>query len=140
MLRILIGATLIALLSLAQFNTALYAQQAQQASVPAEIRMNIIGTIGAKPETVEIAQVGNIITVLRINSYMNESTHGGRDNEANAIAPIVAKDISGNEKSKNVNTIRVQYVIRSASGTTNKIIDTIDFRKSPSGNFELHKT
>ena len=145
MLSHLVGATLIALLLLTQFNSTLHAQlapsqQAQQVSVPPEIRMTIIRTIGAIPETVDIALSGSIVTVLRINSNMNQSTHGGRDNEANAIAPIVAKALSGSEKFKNLTTIRVQYVIRSASGTDTKIVDTVDFRKSPSGVFEFHKT
>ena len=145
MLRHFVGATLVTLLSLLQLITALHAQiapsqQAQQALVPPEIRTTIIKTIGALPETVEIVVSGNILTVLRINSDMNESTHGGRDNEANAIAPIVAKALSGNEKFKNLTTIRVQYVVRSASGAETKIIDIIDFRKTPSGTFEFHKT
>jgi hypothetical protein len=141
----LVGATLIALLLLTQFNSTLHAQltssqQVQQVSVPPEVRTTIIRTIGAIPETVDIALSGSIVTILRINSNMNQSTHGGRDNEANAIAPIVAKALSGSEKFKNLTTIRVQYVIRSASGTDTKIVDTIDFRKSPSGVFEFHKT
>ena len=145
MLNHLVGATLIALLLLIQFNSTLHAQlapsqQVQQVSVPPEVRTTIIRTIGAIPETVDIALSGSIVTVLRINSNMNQSTHGGRDNEANAIAPIVAKALSGSEKFKNLTTIRVQYVIRSASGTDTKIVDTIDFRKSPSGVFEFHKT
>ena len=145
MLSHLVGATLIALLLLTQFNSTLHAQlappqQLQQVSVPPEVRTTIIRTIGAIPETVDIALSGSIVTVLRINSNMNQSTHGGRDNEANAIAPIVAKALSGNEKFKNITTIRVQYVIRYASGTDTKIVDTVDFRKSPSGVFEFHKT
>lgn len=112
----------------------------QQPTVLADIRTTIIRTVGAQAETVDIAVTENILTVLRINSNMNESTHGGRDNEANAIAPIVSNAISGTPEFNNINTIRVQYVIRSAPGTASKIIDTIDFRKAPSGTFEFHKT
>jgi hypothetical protein len=145
MRRHFIGATLVTVLSLLQLITALHAQRAQsqqvqQALVPPEIRTTIIKAIGVLPETVEVALFDNILTVLGINSNMNESTHGGRDNEANAIAPIVAKALSGNEKFKNLTTIRVQYVIRSASGAETKNVDIIDFRKTPSGTFEFHKT
>lgn len=143
-MRYFVCVTFIALFFvLSRSNAPLHAQvsspqQAQQ-QFP-EIRTTIIRTVGAQPETVEIAVSGNIVTVLRINSNMNETTHGGRDNEANAIAPIVAKGIAGKSEFKNLNTIRVQYLVRSASGEVSKIVDTIDFRKSPSGTFEFHKT
>ncbi|MFZ1951508.1 MAG: hypothetical protein WB037_21765 [Pseudolabrys sp.] len=144
MLKRQFGAALIALFSfLAPSSATLHAQMSppqEQPSVLAEIRTAIIRSIGAQPETVEIAVAGNILTVLRINSNMNDSTHGGRDNEANAIAPIVSKAISGGPEFKNLTTIRVQYVIRSGPGAASKIIDTIDFRKAPSGSFEFHKT
>ena len=144
MLKRHLGAVLIALFSfLAQSSAILHAQlppPQEQPSVLAEIRTTIIRTIGAQPETVEIAVTENNLTVLRINSNMNESTHGGRDNEANAIAPIVSKAISGRVEFKNLSTIRVQYVVRSAPGAASKIVDTIDFRKTPSGVFEFHKT
>ena len=114
--------------------------QAQQSPLFAEIQAKIVRTIGAAPLTVEIMQTGSIITVLRINSNMNEATHSGRDNEASAIAPIVADAVAGKSEFKNLTTIRVQYVIQSAPGTTSKVVDTVDFRKSPSGTFEFHKT
>ena len=95
MLKRHFGAALIALFSfLAPSSATLHAQMSpsqEQPSVLAEIRTAIIQSIGAQPETVEIAVAGNILTVLRINSNMNDFTHGGRDNEANAIAPIVSK-------------------------------------------------
>ena len=109
MLKRHLGAVLIALFSfLAQSSAILHAQlppPQEQPSVLAEIRTTIIRTIGAQPETVEIAVTENNLTVLRINSNMNKSTHGGRDNEANAIAPIVSKAISGRVEFKNLSTI-----------------------------------
>ncbi len=130
-------ATFIALLSLLLTVGTLHAQQPK---VPADLSTAITRVIGAQPESVEIAVRGNILTVLRINSNMNQSTHGGRDNEANAIAPIVSKAISGMSEFNNLHTIRVQYVVRSAPGAATKIIDTIEFRKAPSGAFEFHQT
>ena len=105
-----------------------------------EARTKIVRMIGAAPSAVEIAQTGSVITVLRINSGLNEGTHAGRDNEASAIAPIVADAVAGKSEFKDLTTIRVQYVIRSAPGGTSKIVDTVDFRKTPSGTFEFHKT
>ena len=105
-----------------------------------EARANIVRTIGATPSAVEIGQTGSVITVLRINSGLNKGTHAGRDNEASAIAPIIADALTGKPEFKDLTTIRVQYVIRSAPGGTSKVIDTVDFRKTPSGTFEFHKT
>jgi hypothetical protein len=68
------------------------------------------------------------------------ATHSGPDNEASAIAPIVVNAVAGRLEFKNLTTTRVQYVVQSAPGTTSKVIDTVDFRKSPSGTFEFHKT
>jgi hypothetical protein len=134
-----------AFLLLALPEAMLYAQESASQSTPhapilAYIRKSVIRTIGAQESTVNVIVRGNILTVARVNSNMNESTHGGRDNEANAIAPIVAKAISGKFEFKNLTTIRVQYVIRPTSSATEKIVDTIDFRKAPSGLFEFHKT
>jgi len=89
---------------------------------------------------VEIGQTGSVITVLRINSGLNKGTHAGRDNEASTIAPIIADAVTGKPEFKDLTTIRVQYVTRSAPGGTSKIIDTVDFRKTPGGTFEFHRT
>ena len=146
MLRHHLGAALIALFSLlSQSSATLQAQVPPSKEMPnptvlTQIRTTIIRTVGAQPETVDIALTENTLTVLRINSNMNDATHGGRDNEANAIVPVVSKAISGTTEFKNINTITVQYVLRSAPDASTKIIDTIEFRKAPSGLFEFHKT
>lgn len=112
-----------------------------QGALLADLKTKIVRNIGAQPETVEIGVAGNIVTVLRVNSNMNQSSHAGRDNEANAIAPLVAEVILATpELNKNVHTIRVQYVSRRAAGGADTVIDTVDFRKTPSGSFEFHQT
>ena len=105
-----------------------------------QARAKIVRTIGATPSAVEIGQTGSVITVLRINSGLNKGTHAGRDNEASTIAPIIADAVTGKPEFKDLTTIRVQYVIRSAPGGTSKVIDTVDFRKTPGGTFEFHRT
>ena len=81
--------------------------QAQQSQLFAEIQAKVVRTIGAAPLAVKIMQAGSIITVLRINSNMNEATHSGRDNEASAIAPIIADAVAGRSEFKSLITIRV---------------------------------
>jgi hypothetical protein len=111
------------------------AQQAPLLSVFADIRSSTIRAVGAQIETVEVTAGGAILTVLRVNSNLNESTHAGRDNEANVIASIVAKAISDNPQFKNVTTIRDQYVARTAKGAVSKVFDKVDFHRNPKGAF-----
>jgi hypothetical protein len=117
---------------------ALQAQAPTTQSAPgpvlADLKASIVRAIGAQEATVEIAVTDNILVVSRVNSNMNESTHAGRDNEATAIASIVSKGFSGKTEFKDLITLRIQY-----SGDA-KIIDTIEFRKDPSGAFVFHKT
>jgi hypothetical protein len=111
-----------------------------QAAVFAAIEKTIVRAIGAQPNTVAISQTSNIFVVARVNSNLNEASHGARDNEATAIAPIVSKEISDKPEFKNVIAIRVQYRIRSEPSGGGKVIDTVDFRKNPTGAFQFHRT
>jgi hypothetical protein len=113
---------------------------AQTSAVTNELRATIVQAIGAQPESVEIVVNGSIFTVLRVNSNMSEATHAGRDNEANTIGQIVLKANAGSPAFKKFHTIRVQYVSRSKPGAALKVVDTIEFRKSPSGTFQFHAT
>jgi hypothetical protein len=128
------------LVGIASVVTASTVDSFAQGALPADLKTKIIRSIGAQPETVEIGVAGNIVTVLRVNSNMNQSSHAGRDNEANAIAPLVAQVILAAPEFKNVHTIRVQYVSRRAAGGADTVIDTVDFRKTSSGSFEFHQT
>jgi hypothetical protein len=105
-----------------------------------ELRTTIAQTIGAQPDTVEIVVNESIFTVLRVNSNMNEATHAGRDNEANVVGQIVSKAIAGSPAFRKFHTVRVQYVTRSKPGAPPKVVDTVEFRKSPSGSFQFHTT
>ena len=97
-------------------------------------------TIGAQNNSVEIKISSNVLIVSRVNSNMNESTHGGRNNEATAIALVVSKVIVSSPEFKTVHTIRVRYLVRPKSGEIGKVLDTVDFRKDPNGTFQFHAT
>jgi hypothetical protein len=71
---------------------------------------------------------------------MNGSTHEGRNNEAQVIAPLVAKEIGSNPKFGNVTTIRVEYLVRSSPSMKSTIVDSVEFRKGPDGVFDFHQT
>jgi len=78
--------------------------------------------------------------VSRINSALNQTNHSARDGEASRIATVVAKTISDGTPYRDIHTIRVLYVATLKPGGQQKIIDTIDFRKDPSGIFHFHIT
>jgi hypothetical protein len=108
-------------------------------SLLADVRTSIVRAIGAQDQTIEITVSDKVLTVSRVNSNMNESSHTGRDNEAAAIVGIVSKAIAGKPEFKNLITILVQYVIRTAPGGR-KVIDSVEFREDPNGVFQFHRT
>ena len=116
------------------------AQNAQQSAVLADIQKSVIRTIGAQDNTVEVAVMGNILIVARVNSNMNSSTHGGRDNEATAIADVVSKAIFVKPEFNAIVSLRVQYIAREAADKNGRVIDTIEFREDPNNKFQFHKT
>ena len=137
----LIAVSLATLFSLAHTTGPSCAQApAVPDAVLSDMRASIVRAIGAQDETVKITIERSILTVLRVNSNVNETTHGARDNEATVIASMVSKAISGKSKFNNLHTIRVQYAVRPATNANSRIIDTIDFRKDPQGVFQLHRT
>ena len=132
------------LVLLADTNTKIYAQvsisqDAQQSAVVTEIQTSIVRAIGAQDKTVEVSVSDKFLTVARANSNINQATHGGRDNEAIAIASIVSKAIADKPEFKNIIAIRVQYLIREGS-VDSKVIDTVEFRKDQNGVFQHHRT
>jgi hypothetical protein len=84
--------------------------------------------------------MGNILIITRVNSNMNNATHGGRDNEATAISGVASKAIAGKPEFNAIISLRVQYLAREAGDKTGKVIDMIEFRADPSGKFQFHKT
>ncbi len=104
------------------------------------IRTAVIKVIGTRGDRVEVLVSGNILAIARVNSAMNQTGHAARDSEASRIAAAVAKTIAGNPEFENIHTIRVRYVNRARSGTHGRVIDTVDFRKDPSGAFVFHAT
>ena len=137
--RSLLTAAVITLLFLVTiFHLAAKAQSPD--STPQAIRTAIIQAIGADERSVEVSITHNVFRVSRVNSSLNQTTHGARDGEASRIATLVAKMIAGNTAYKNIHTIRVLYVAKLKPGGYEKVIDTADFRRDPSGVFQFHTT
>ncbi len=104
------------------------------------LQTSVIETIAAQDKTVEITLKDSVLTVLRVNSNQNGSTHGGRNNEAASIAGVASKSLATDTANASVHTIRVQYVSRDSAHPEGKVIDTIEFRKNSDGIFEIHTT
>ena len=105
-----------------------------------DARNLIIKTIGAEKDTVAVVTTDKVVTIERINSNLNGSSHGARNNEAIVIGPIVSHAIADKPKFKGVVVIRVQYLRRSSPGSKDEAVDTIEFRKDASGKFQFHET
>ena len=129
----------IALLSLALILPTPSEAQTRDASLQS-IRATVTQAVGAEDATVEVSITGNVFTVARVNSSLNQASHSNRDGEASRIAPIVSKAIADKPEFKNIHTIRVIYLVRSKPHDAAKAIDTVDFRKDPSGAFLFHTT
>jgi hypothetical protein len=112
----------------------------QRTAILENIKKSVIQTVGAQEKTVEVAISGNILTVARVNSNLNDATHDERNNEAIAIAPVVTKAIEDSPEFKTIHTIRVQYLVRRKLGEKGKVLDTVDFRKDSNGKFQFHET
>ena len=112
----------------------------QNEATSEEIRLAVVQNIGAEDKTVEVLATRYIVTVSRVNSTMNNTTHQGFNDEASAIASVVSRAIANKSQYEKVHTIRVQYLSRSERRSKNVIIDSVEFRKNQKGVFELHTT
>jgi hypothetical protein len=123
---------------------ALTAAQAQPAAKRSDVLGNIqaaiVTTVGAEGQSVKVTSGGTVLIVARVNSNMNDATHEGRNNEAKAIAALVAKGIGSELQFRKIMSIRVDYLARSGPTMKSKTIDSVEFRKDPDGAFGLHQT
>lgn len=113
---------------------------AEPATKIENIRVLVVQNLGAADETVEALLEGKIFTVLRVESPASKSTHQDFNKEATSIAGVVSRAIYSKAEYEKIHTIRVQFISRSGSPVKSRILDAVDFRKSPNGDFELHST
>ena len=78
------------------------------------------------------------LTITVINSKLNSGAAEDRKTEAMKIVPAIEKAIAGKSQFGQVMMIHVDYVTR--QGNDSKIIQGLDFNKSPAGAFVLHQT
>jgi hypothetical protein len=105
-----------------------------------KIRSAVIKVIGTRGDRVEVAIAGDVLTVTRVNSTMNQTGHVARASEAARITAAVAATIAGEPEFKHVHTIRVLYVNRARPATHGKVIDAVNFKQDQRGAFVPHAT
>lgn len=104
------------------------------------LRTTLAQSFGTEGSTVEVVLVEHILTISRLNSYLNDGSHVDRNDEAVSIASVIQREVSGKPELKDVLIIRVQYILNVKDSAEKKVIDKIEFRKNQSGMFEFHST
>lgn len=117
-------------------------QSTAQTGVPDDaMRLIASRSVGMPESTFEVSSTATVLTVVRVNSTMNASTHQGRNNEAAAIKTAIADEFTRRgAQYSSIHTIGVVYVERTGAPAHDNTIDRIDFRKNADGKFELHIT
>jgi hypothetical protein len=107
-------------------------------TVPEEaLRLIASRSVGMPEATFEVSRNGAVLTVKRVNSTMNASSHQGRNNESAAIAKAITGVFAGNSAQySGIQSISVDYVERAGAPAHDKLIDRIEFRKNAAGKFE----
>jgi hypothetical protein len=100
----------------------------------------ILTATGYNPAAVELTATKVQFIVTLVNSKLVNEPASGRESEASRITAAIAGIIAEMPEFKGIQAIHVEYVSREPHGSVSRIIDGIDFRKDPQGNFQHHIT
>ena len=109
----------------------------QEASIPA-LQQSAATTAAYEATDIEIKSTAHQITITVVNSKLNAGLPAARSDEASTIIQALEKSIAGKVEFGQVMMMHLDYVSR--QGTKSKIIQGLDFNKSPSGSFVQHTT
>ena len=104
------------------------------------VRKLVALDIGAQEDSIEIVKKGKVLTITRINSSLNKSSHQNRNEEAASIMAVVVKAIADVAEYNSLYSIAVHYTSRTNASSKTSVFDTIEFRKNQKGEFEIHLT
>ena len=90
------------------------------------LQSSVTKSIGAQDKTVEITLTDSVLTVLRVNSNQNASSHEGRNNEATSIVGVASKALGADATSVGVHTIRVHYLSRDSGHPDGNVVDHLE--------------
>ena len=105
-----------------------------------EVKQAILTATGYDPAAVELTAAKVQFVVTLVNSKLVTGPASGRESEANRITAAIAGVIAEMPEFQGIQAIHVDYVSRWRDGSASRIIDGIDFRKDPQGNFQHHIT
>ena len=105
-----------------------------------EVKQAILTATGYDPAAVELTATNVQFVVTVVNSKLVLGPAFKRDSEASRITAAIADVIAGMPEFRGIQAIHIDYVSRKPDGSAGRIIDGIDFRKDPQGNFRHHIT
>ncbi|HYM01296.1 MAG TPA: hypothetical protein VET85_00035 [Stellaceae bacterium] len=108
------------------------------ASSLAEIKKAVVAASGYDDEAVELKAGPHQIEVAVANGKLLDASRAARVNEANRIVGAVAKAIAGKPEFASVDAVHIDYIRRNIASGHVDLVDAIDFRKDPSGDFKYH--
>jgi hypothetical protein len=123
-------------LSGASYSQLLSAER-QNASLN-EVKNTILAVTGYDPAAVELTATHVQFAVTLVNSKLVAGPASGRESEASRITTAIADVIAEMPEFEGIQAIHIDYVSRKPDGSASRIIDGIDFRKDPQGNFQHH--
>lgn len=111
----------------------------QPATLPA-VRGAVLKATGYPDPAVTLVLKDNQFWVTAENSPPNDGTARQRGAQAARIASAIATQVKGDPELAGILGIHIDYAARSKDGSHTYVLDSIDFRKGPDGNFAHHTT
>jgi hypothetical protein len=90
------------------------------------------------PAVVELRATAHKITIVVVDSKLNDGDTVGRSDEASRIVAAIERAIASKKEFGQVMMMHVDYVQRQAGHSD--IVQSLDFTKAPSGSFVPHTT
>jgi hypothetical protein len=111
----------------------------QTAKLPA-IKGAVLSATRYPDNAVDLTLKENQFWVTVVNSDLNAAPPHQRELQASQIVAVITKAIRHDPAFAKTLGIHIDYVARSTQGGHADIVDSIDFRKGPAGNFMHHTT
>jgi hypothetical protein len=93
---------------------------------------------GYKGKEVEVKSTTHQVSIVVINSRLNDESAANREAEASRIVSAVEHEMAQLPEFAQVAVIHIDYLKR--SGANAKPVQAFDFYKSPAGAFVVHRT
>ena len=112
--------------------------EAQSDAAQAKIRAAIVQSTAAPEKSIEVSLKTGVLTILLVNSNIIGSSHQGYIDDAQAAILATVLALKDDPDYADMNSIRVNYIKRSEAPQHDKIMDSVEFRRSVSGTYVLH--